>query len=84
MSYQVKIEKVAVKQLKKIPNPDYNRLKTAILALSNDPRPAGYKKLKGRSGYRIRVGNYRVIYEIKDQQLIVLVLAIGDRKDIYK
>jgi mRNA interferase RelE/StbE len=52
--------------------------------LGKNPRPVGYKKLKGRDGYRIRVANYRIIYEIIDQQLIVEVIALGHRKDIYQ
>jgi mRNA interferase RelE/StbE len=49
-----------------------------------NPRPHGCKKLKGREGYRIRVGNYRIIYDIFDRELIVDVIAVGDRKDIYE
>ena len=53
------------------------------LNLATDCRPAGYKKLKGLEAYRIRVGNYRIIYEIKDNILTIEVVAIGHRKDIY-
>lgn len=55
----------------------------SIAALTIDPRPVGSKKLKGRSGYRIREGNYRVIYEINDRILTVIVIEAGDRKEIY-
>ena len=55
----------------------------AIAALAHNPRPNGYIKLKGRNGYRIRVGDYRVIYEIFDAVLLVDVVEVGDRKDIY-
>ena len=54
------------------------------MRLSNNPYPHGYKKLKGRSGYRIRQGNYRVIYEINKQYSHILILDIGDRKEIYR
>lgn len=81
--YKVLIEKNAQKQLEKIPEPDYSRVKAAILDLAGNPRPRGCKKLKGREGYRIRQGNYRIIYEIHDDILSVLVLAAGHRKDIY-
>ena len=81
--YKVLIEKNAQRQLEKIPEPDYTRVKEAILDLANNPRPHGCKKLKGREGYRIRQGNYRIIYEIYDNVLTVLVLAAGHRKDIY-
>lgn len=52
--------------------------------LANQPRPAGRHKLRGRDGWRIRVGNYRVIYEIDDQQSMVTVLHIGHRRDVYR
>jgi mRNA interferase RelE/StbE len=52
--------------------------------LTNDPRPFGYIKLKGRNGFRIRVGNYRIIYDIFDLELLIEVIAIGHRKDIYE
>jgi mRNA interferase RelE/StbE len=56
---------------------------TAIADLAKNPRPAGCKKLKGRSGYRIREGNYRIIYEINDK-ILTTVIEAGDRKDIYE
>ncbi len=84
MSYQINIEKSVLKKLGNIAKPDYVRIKAAILALAQDPRPPGCKKLKDRPGYRIRQGNYRVIYEVLDDQLLVLVLAVGHRKDIYE
>ncbi len=81
--YQVIIRKSALKVLDKIPDPDYTKIKKAIAALVQDPRPIGYIKLHGRSGYRIRQGNYRIIYEIVRDMLIVEVIAIGHRQDIY-
>ena len=81
--YQLLIEKQVQKQLEKIPSPDYQRVKKAIKDLAKNPRPEGYKKLKGRPGYRIRQGNYRIVYEINDQILTVYILAAGQRKDIY-
>ncbi|MEW5948302.1 MAG: type II toxin-antitoxin system RelE/ParE family toxin [Thermodesulfobacteriota bacterium] len=56
----------------------------AIQGLSEDPRPSGVKKLTGRNAWRIRVGNYRVIYEIQDNSLVVLVVSVGHRKEIYR
>jgi len=56
----------------------------AIENLAKNPRPQGYKKLKGREGYRIRVGNYRIIYEIFDEILLIDVIDLGHRKDIYE
>ncbi len=81
--YKVQIERKTQKKLAKIPAPYYANIKTAILNLANNPRPQGYKKLKGRDGYRIRVADYRVIYEIHDNRLLVQVIDLGHRKDIY-
>ncbi len=84
MSYQVTIRRSALKALRKINEPYYGAIKEAIYELALDPRPLGYVKLKGRSGYRIRVGTYRVIYEIIEQELLVDVISLGHRKDIYE
>jgi len=84
MTYKVVVEKKAAKVLERINEPDYNRIKTAILNFANDPRPFGYIKLKGRDAYRITVGAYRIIYEIIDNRLIVNVVAVGHRKDVYR
>jgi mRNA interferase RelE/StbE len=59
-------------------------IKASIIDLANNPRPYGYRKLKGEEAYRIRVGNYRVIYEINDNSIIVIVVSVGHRKEIYK
>jgi mRNA interferase RelE/StbE len=72
------------KALEKINEPYYSEIKTAILNLAKNPRPAGYKKLKGRDGYRIRVADYRIIYDIFDDILQVDVIDLGHRKDIYE
>ena len=84
MIYSVFIEKSAKKELTKIGLPDRDRIITAIRKLSENPRPLKVKKLTGREAWRIRIGNYRVIYEIKDDQLIVLVITIGHRREIYR
>ena len=82
--YKVRIEKAVQKALEKINDPFYSKIKNAILKLAENPRPEGYKKLKGRDGYRIRVADYRIIYEIFDNVLLVTVIDLGNRKDIYK
>ena len=82
--YQLLIEKQVQKQLEKIPEPDYSRIKKSIIDLAKNPRPIGFKKLKGRTGYRIRQGNYRVVYDIDNHILTVFILAAGHRKDIYE
>ena len=81
--YQLVIDRYAQKQLGKIPPPHFNRLIKVINDLAVNPRLRGYKKLTGRSGYRILVGDYRIIYNIEDKILTVLVIDIGHRKDIY-
>ena len=84
MNYTIFIEKTAQKDLSKIPQQYQNRIIKAIQSLAKNPRPSGSKKLSGRDAWRIRVGNYRVIYEIHDDRLIILVVVIGHRKDIYR
>lgn len=84
MPYQLTIKPRAIKALEKINDPAYSNIKTAILDLANNPRPHGYKKLKGRDGYRIRVGDYRVLYNIFDNILSVDVVNLGHRKEIYE
>ena len=81
--YQLVIDRYAQKQLGKISPPHFNRIIKAINELAENPRPAGYRKLTGRPGYRIRIGDYRVIYNIEDKILAVFVIDIGHRKDIY-
>lgn len=81
--YQVQISNRASKALEKIAYTDYVRIVERIRNLAINPRPNGCKKLKGRIGYRIRVGNYRIVYDIEDDKLVVLIIDIGYRKDIY-
>ena len=82
--YQLVIDRYAQKQLGKIPPPHFNRIIKAINELAANARPIGYRKLTGRPGFRIRIGDYRVIYNIEDKILTVFVIDIGHRKDIYE
>ena len=82
--YQIRITKTAQKQLDKLLDSVAEILIEAIHDLSTNPRPHGSKKLKGRDGYRIRRGDFRIIYDIFDKLLIVEVIAVGNRKDIYE
>ncbi|OGJ93694.1 MAG: plasmid stabilization protein [Candidatus Raymondbacteria bacterium RifOxyC12_full_50_8] len=84
MSYSLRVFKKALHVLEKIKGKDYERILHAIRSLSANPRPYGCKKLSGRDGWRIRVGVYRIIYEIHDRELIVLVVDIGHRREIYR
>ncbi|WP_209329145.1 type II toxin-antitoxin system RelE family toxin [Lunatimonas salinarum] len=82
--YEITVTKSAAKELSKLPKQVNNKLIEAILALSGDPRPAGAIKLRGGSeNWRIRVGDYRVVYAIDDEVLVVDVRKVGHRKDIY-
>ncbi len=82
--YRLGILPRAQRGLAKLPSPWYERARDAIRALASDPRPAGCIKLTGRDGWRIRVGDYRVIYEIHDADAVVNVLDVGPRSDIYR
>ncbi|MEH2213409.1 type II toxin-antitoxin system RelE family toxin [Nostoc sp.] len=85
MSYKVEILRSALKQLKKIPSELQERIQIKIDDLATEPRPNGVKKLKGKeNAYRIRIGEYRVIYDIFDDLLVVNVVEVGHRKNIYK
>jgi mRNA interferase RelE/StbE len=82
--YRILLERKAINQLKKIPEQDLLKIKKKIYSLSKNPLPMGHVKLKGRDAYRIRQGDYRIIYEINNDLILVIVLAIGPRKNIYK
>jgi mRNA interferase RelE/StbE len=82
--YIVLILPSAQKQLSKLPNAIAIRIEDKLLELEGDPRPPGCKKIRGRDAWRIRIGDYRAIYEINDCRLIVTVITIGHRRDIYE
>jgi mRNA interferase RelE/StbE len=83
-NYTIVIAPKAQKQLDKFSDHIAAPILEAIADLADDPRPNGCKKLKGRDGYRIRTGQYRIIYEIFDTELVIDVVAVGHRKDIYE
>lgn len=74
----------AQKELAELAPAEYERVKEAILKLGQDARPRGCRKLSGREGWRIRVGHYRVVYEIDDERQMVTVVHIGHRRDVYR
>lgn len=82
--YQALLSKKAEKQLDKLPDNIAEPIFKSIADLELNPRPIGYKKLKGRNGFRIRVGNYRIIYDIFDTELLIDIITLGHRKDIYE
>ena len=81
--YDIILSKTARKQLRKLPLKVAERLTQAIEKLADDPRPHGHIKLTGVSLYRIRIGDYRVIYNIEDDILTVYVVELGNRQEIY-
>ena len=83
--YSIEFDKSVKKTLSKLPNEVIKKILDAIAELADNARPNGCKKLQSKGDfYRIRVGNYRIIYEVNDDELLILVVEIGDRKEIYK
>lgn len=83
MIYEIVFSKSAAKAFERIPDPDYSKIKKTIDGLALDPHPSGSIKLRGRNSYRVRQGNYRIIYKVVSQELIIDIIAVGHRKDIY-
>ncbi len=84
-SYSLRIKKSAAKELEAIARKaDRRRIVASIQALADNPRPAGCKKLSGADRYRIRQGNFRIVYAIEDAELVVYVIKIADRKNVYR
>ena len=83
--YEVYLERRAERDLKKLSAADFNRIVTRIKALADDPRPEGCRKITGSSSdWRIRIGEYRVIYEIDEKSWIVSVIRIRHRREVYR
>ncbi len=83
MNYNVLILRSAQKELAKLENPYYEHICSAIRKLAFNPRPFNCKKLIARPAWRIRIGPYRVIYEINDREKTVLIMHVGHRRDVY-
>jgi mRNA interferase RelE/StbE len=85
MPYTIQLKKSAIKELYKLPKVVSRQIAQAINDLGQNPRTHGCKKLKGIENlYRIRTGNYRIVYQINDKVLLVLVVLIGNRKEVYR
>lgn len=85
MTYQIELSPTAVRQLRKLDGRARRRIQAVVELLAQDPRPTGAKKLvSGRDEWRVRTGDYRIVYEIDDGVLLVLVLAVGHRREIYR
>ena len=83
-SFSVFIKPSAAKELGRIPLKDRRRVARRIAALADDPRPPGCEKLAGEDAWRLRQGSYRIVYTIEDDILTVIVVKVGDRKDVYR
>ena len=82
--YRVVFRKSVARDLRRFPHRDVARILATIESLSEDPRPAGVEKLSGQERYRVRQGDYRIIYEISDDAVIVIVVKVGHRSDVYR
>ncbi len=83
-SYELAFRKSVARDLRPFPKQDVVRIMRRIRSLADDPRPAGCEKLSGQERYRVRQGRYRIIYEIEDARLTVLVVKVGHRREIYR
>ena len=83
-SYSLEIKRSAAKELAQLPPKDRGRIVARIQALADDPRPVGAEKLSGQERYRVRQGDYRILYEIEDQVLRIMVVKIGHRREVYR
>jgi len=83
-SYRLTFKKSVTKDFRSIPNNDVARVLKRIEALADDPRPVGSEKLSGQERFRVRQGVYRIIYEIRDEELVIIIVKVGHRRDVYR
>ncbi|MEP6472507.1 MAG: type II toxin-antitoxin system RelE/ParE family toxin [Gemmatimonadota bacterium] len=83
-SYRIEIKRSAAKELERLPPKDRLRIATRIQALGSDPRPSGAEKLSGQDRYRVRQGDFRILYEVFDELVLVIVVRIRNRRDVYR
>ena len=85
MTHRVELSPAAARQLRKLDGDAQRRIQAVVELLAKEPRPAGARKLAGGRGeWRVRTGNYRIIYEMDDGVLVILVLAVGHRREVYR
>jgi mRNA interferase RelE/StbE len=82
--YTVRIKRSAEKEMDRLSDRVFRRMTQAILALESDPRPRGSKRLRGVQDYRLRVGQYRVLYSVDEGERVVVISAVGHRRDVYR
>ncbi|WP_375499204.1 type II toxin-antitoxin system RelE/ParE family toxin [uncultured Jatrophihabitans sp.] len=83
-AYRIELRPAAVRALRRLDPQVRRRIQGAIALLGQDPRPPGARALQGRPGLRVRVGDYRIIYTVKDDVLLVVVVRLGRRRDVYE
>ena len=83
-AYKVFFRESVEKDLRGIPKKDLRKILHRIKLLSDDPRPSGHEKLTGQERYRIRQGQYRIVYSIQDKEVTVWIVKVGQRKDVYR
>ena len=84
MAYTILVKRSAEKELDAFPTPTRERIAERLLALEGNPRPFGVKKLRGQAGYRLRVGDYRILFTMDDPARSVTIYAIGHRRQVYR
>ncbi|HCW50609.1 MAG TPA: type II toxin-antitoxin system mRNA interferase toxin, RelE/StbE family [Clostridiales bacterium] len=83
-SYSVRVKSSAIKELESLPPKDLARVAMRIEGLATDPRPPGCEKLSGQERYRLRQGDYRILYEVDDPRLVVTIVKVGHRREVYR
>jgi len=83
VSHRIELRPAAVRALRRIQGRDRDRIRGAIALLAHDPRPPGARALQGRPGLRVRVGDYRIVYTVDDGVLLVVVITVGHRREVY-
>jgi mRNA interferase RelE/StbE len=84
MTYRVELRPAAIRALRGVHPRDRGRIQGAIRLLGEDPHPPAARKLQGRDGYRVRVGDYRILYVVHDDVLLIVVVTLGHRGDVYR
>jgi mRNA interferase RelE/StbE len=83
-NYRLTFKKSVTKDFRLIPKDDVRRILKRIKSLVDDPRPTGYEKLSGQERFRVRQGFYRIVYEIQDEELVIVVVKVGHRREVYR
>jgi mRNA interferase RelE/StbE len=84
VSYSLVVKKSAERELRALPKADLRRVTDRIRDLAQDPRPPGHEKLSGQAHYRVRQGDYRVVYAIDDDHRVITIVKIGHRREVYR